>query len=154
MATSNRMEKDKVETYARTLLEAARAEGREKRDLRALDGLADALGELSDTLKVILERGDEQLLPDIAQRYSALFHAEVDVVAVDVTTAIPLEDDLREEVEEFLTVEYDKPVFVVEHVDPSIIGGIIFNARGERRDASVRTQLENARRVLKAKGGE
>ncbi len=58
MATSNRMEKDKVETYARTLLEAARAEGREKRDLRALDGLADALGELSDTLKVILERGD------------------------------------------------------------------------------------------------
>lgn len=103
---------------------------------------------------MILERGDEQLLPDIAQRYSALFHAEVDVVAVDVTTAIPLDDDLREEVEEFLTVEYDKPVFVVEHVDPSIIGGIIFNARGERRDASVRTQLENARRVLKAKGGE
>lgn len=154
MATTSRMDEKKVETYARTLLEAAKAEGREKRDLHALEGLANALGEMSDTLKVILERGDEQLLPEISRRYSALFHDEVDVVAVDVTTAIPLDDTLREEVEQFLAMEYDKPVYVVEHVDPSIIGGIIFNARGERRDASVRTQLENARRVLKAKGGE
>lgn len=154
MATSSRMEEKKVETYARTLLEAAKAEGSEKRDLRALNGLADALGELSDTLKVMLERGDENLIPDVARRYSALFHAETDVVAVDVTTAIPLDDTLREEVEQFLSMEYNGPVYVIEHVDPSIIGGIIFNARGERRDASVRTQLENARRVLKAKGGE
>lgn len=154
MATNSRIQDQKVETYARTLLEAAKAEGREKSDLRALQGLAFVLGEVSDTLKVMLEEGDESLLPEIAERYSDLFHAETDVIAVDVTTAIPLDDELRDEVTEFLQLEYDKPVYVVEHVDPSIIGGIIFNARGERRDASVRTQLENARRVLKAKGGE
>lgn len=154
MAISSRVEEHKVETYARTLFEAAKAEGREKRDLKSLQNLATMLGEVSDTLKVLLEQGDERLLPEIAARYSDLFHAEDDVVAVDVTTAIPLDDDLREEVEQFLALEYEKPVYVVEHVDPAIIGGIIFNARGERRDASVRTQLENARRVLKAKGGE
>ena len=154
MSTNSRMEQDKIETYARTLLEAAKAEGREKRDLHALVDLANALGEVSDTLKVILERGDENLLPEIANRYSDLVHNENDVIAVDVTTAIPLDDDMREEVEEFLSLDYGQSVFIVEHVDPSIIGGIIFNARGERGDASVKTQLENARRVLKSRGGE
>ena len=52
MSTNSRMEQDKIETYARTLLEAAKAEGREKRDLHALVDLANALGEVSDTLKV------------------------------------------------------------------------------------------------------
>lgn len=154
MSTNSRMEQDKIETYARTLLEAAKAEGREKRDLHTLVDLANALGEVSDTLKVILERGDENLLPEIANRYSDLVHNENDVIAVDVTTAIPLDDDMRDEVEEFLSLDYGQSVFIVEHVDPSIIGGIIFNARGERRDASVKTQLENARRVLKSRGGE
>ena len=44
MSTNSRMEQDKIETYARTLLEAAKAEGREKRDLHTLVDLANALG--------------------------------------------------------------------------------------------------------------
>lgn len=154
MATTNPIEQRKVEAYARTLLEAAKAEGREERDLHALESLSDMLGEVSDTIKVIVERGDDQLIPAIAKRYSELFHADVDVVAVDVTTAIPLDDELRQEVISFLEMQYKNPVYIIEHVDPSIIGGIVFYARGERRDASIRTQLENARRVLKGKGGE
>ena len=39
-------------------------------------------------------------------------------------------------------------VFLIEHVDPTIIGGIILSARGQRRDASVRMQLETARKVM------
>ena len=39
-------------------------------------------------------------------------------------------------------------MFLIEHVDPSIIGGIILSARGQRRDASVRMQLESAKKVM------
>ncbi len=144
----------KVETYAATLLEAAQAEGRELEDLDVLEHLAESLDEVNDTMRVILERGDDKLIPLISARYNDLFHAQGEVTVVDVTTAIPLDDDLRQEVKEFLKAEYSGPIQLVETVDPSIIGGIIVNARGERKDASVRTQLENARRTLKNTGSE
>ena len=139
----------KVEAYAATLLEAARAEGRELEDLAVIDHLAESLDELNDTMRVIVERGDEGLLPLIAERYSVLFRSQTEVTVCDVTTAIPLDDELRGEVTEFLKAEYGSAVQLVEHVDPGIIGGIIVSAQGERKDASVRTQLENARRTLK-----
>ncbi len=144
----------KVETYAATLLEAAQAEGRELEDLNVIEHLAESLDEVNDTMRVILERGDDKLLPLISARYSDLFRAQGEVTVVDVTTAIPLDDDLRQEVKEFLKAEYSGPIQLVEKVDPAIIGGIIVNARGERKDASVRTQLENARRALKNSGSE
>ncbi len=139
----------KVEAYAATLLEAAQSQGRELEDLAVIDHLAESLDEVNDTMRVILERGDDKLLPLISARYNDLFRAQGDVTVVDVTTAIPLDDDLRREVKEFLKAEYSGPIQLVETVDPSIIGGIIVNARGERKDASVRTQLESARQALK-----
>lgn len=139
----------KVEAYAATLLEAAQSQGRELEDLAVIDHLAESLDEVNDTMRVILERGDDKLLPLISARYNDLFRAQGEVTVVDVTTAIPLDDDLRREVKEFLKAEYSGPIQLVETVDPSIIGGIIVNARGERKDASVRTQLESARQALK-----
>ena len=42
------------------------------------------------------------------------------------------------------------PVYLVEHVEPSILGGIILEAQGQRRDASVKNQLVNIRKRLSA----
>lgn len=139
----------KVETYAATLLEQARKEGRELEDLAVIDHLAESLDEVSETIRVIIERGDEELLPLIAERYGDLFRTQRDAVVCDVTTAIPLDDGLRAEMLEFLEAEYGGPIHLVEHVDPKIIGGVIVSAAGERKDASVRTQLESARQTLK-----
>lgn len=149
MANKQGIEEKKVETYARALFEAAKSQGREERDLDALMHLANMYGEVSDTLRVILEEGDDELLSKIADRYSDLFHAADDVVAVDIVTAIPLDDELRAEITAFMEMEYEHPVYLLERVDPSIIGGIIYSARGVRRDASIRTQLEEARKLLK-----
>ena len=43
-----------------------------------------------------------------------------------------------------------------EHVNPSIIGGIVLSARGKRIDASVSAQLEKVRSALSSvkTGGE
>ncbi len=154
MAQTSHVRSQKAEMYAHTLLEAAKAEGRELKDLNTLDALSNMLSEVTDTLHVLIDEGDEDLLPQIAHYYAELFREEPDVVAVDVTTAIPLDDELRAKVQKSLEEEYKKPVYMVEHVDKSIMGGIIFYARGVRRDASVRTRLETIRRSLKEKGVE
>ena len=43
-----------------------------------------------------------------------------------------------------------------EHIDKSLLGGILMSANGKRIDASVLSQLESARNVLKLStdGGE
>jgi F-type H+-transporting ATPase subunit delta len=40
------------------------------------------------------------------------------------------------------------PVYLVERVDPSILGGIVIEARGKRFDASIKAQLANIRKTL------
>lgn len=65
----------KIDAYAKSLLRAAEAEGRELEDLAVIDHLAESLDEVNDTMQVILERGDADLLPLISARYSDLFAA-------------------------------------------------------------------------------
>ena len=67
---------------------------------------------------------------------------------MDVTTAVPMDDEMRERVREKCRKDFDAPVYLVEHVDPSILGGIILEAKGHRRDASVKAQLINVRKKL------
>ncbi|MCI1665708.1 MAG: ATP synthase F1 subunit delta [Atopobiaceae bacterium] len=145
---SSRIEQKKVETYARTLLEAARTEGREAREATDLAAAAALPSEIMDMLSVMRDRDDLGLLGKVSAKYQDILESEGDTVAVEVTTAIELDDELRKTITDKLEADLGTTVFLIEKVDPSIIGGIIISARGERRDASVRAQLTNARQVL------
>ena len=86
-----------------------------------------------------------------------LFRSATDTVVVDTTTVVALTDELREIIKKKLSADFKgKNIVLREHVDPSILGGIIMSAHGNRVDASIATQLENARRVLSTvpNGGE
>ena len=78
------------------------------------------------------------------------------MVVVDVTTAVPLDDHLRDVISTKLSADLGRSVRLNETVDRSILGGIIMSTHGRRMDASVRTQLSNARQVLAtaSTGGE
>ena len=74
--------------------------------------------------------------------------SSVDTVMVTVTTSVPMDDDLRAKVKAKAEKDLESPVYLVERVDPSILGGIILEQRGKRYDASVRAQLSNIRKSL------
>lgn len=149
MSETQQKKEQKIELYARTLLEAARSEGREKADLRLMDHLRNMTPEVAELLKVILAEGDEKLLKEIAKQYKELFNEHNDTVTVEVTSAFTLDDALREEISSALKRIYKKDIYMVERVKPEIKGGLIFSARGIRMDASIRTQLEAAQHDLK-----
>ncbi len=69
-----------------------------------------------------------------------------------VTTAVPLDNELRMLVTQKCELDLGRNVFLIEHVDPSITGGIILSVNGHRRDASVRHQLEQAYKVMTQPG--
>ena len=94
------------------------------------------------------ERGEIEYLPRVARELERLLGEQLGVVVVDVTTAVPMGDELRAKVKDKCERDFDRPVYLVEHVEPKILGGIIIEARGHRRDASVRTHLMNIRKAL------
>ena len=147
MPTSRR-ETRVLETYARALLEAGKTEGRVFEDLKQLEVLAGASPEVLEVLKALMERDQLDMLPRIAETFRAMTEEDDEIIGLTVTTAVPLDDELRADIIERFQKDFGKKVFLIERVDPSIIGGIVFEARGQRRDISVKTQLRAAREAL------
>ena len=146
--TSKRAEAEKVEAYTRALMEAARSEGRANADLVQWQHARKFSPEVLETLAAMQREDDLDLVAQVAKQYKEYLDAEDKTVSVTVTTAVPMDDDLREKVIAKAEKDLNAPVYLVERVDPSIIGGVVLEARGNRYDASVRAQLANIRKTL------
>ena len=120
------------------------------------DIFGDASPALATTLGIMLERDDLGVLDLVPDALEELIQEKLGTTIVYVTTAIPLDDELRRSITEKLATEYGTRIHLEESVDPSIIGGIVMNALGQRIDASINAQLRNARLVLTTEttGGE
>ena len=174
--------KEEIATYAETLFSAASAEGQERvlavllyrgnADLRdAFDEIAYTAEQrrtiaqgvfegfdplLASVLSVMAERQDFSELSQINNAFAALIDERLGLAVVDVTTVVELDDELRTLISEKVAADLGKSVVLREHVDPSILGGIIMSTQGKRIDASVVSKLEQARTVLSESndGGE
>ena len=103
---------------------------------------------LVDVLAVMAERAEADLLPRVAEGLEAQLGEKLNTVVVDVTTAVELDDHLRDIIKQKAERELGKSVVLNERIDKSMIGGIIMSTTDERIDASLLTQVENARVVL------
>lgn len=141
-------EKHRIEEYARSLLDAARGEGRAPLDVQQIRHAVKFSPEVLEVLSRMKKEHDTELLDQVYENVRVLLDAEDETVTVDVTTAMPMDADLRKKVRDKCEADFKAPVFLVEHVEPSIIGGIILEAKGHRRDASIRAQLVGIRKTL------
>ena len=100
---------------------------------------------LREVLAVMAERGQADLLGD-----------KLGICVVDVTTAVPLDDGLRQLITEKAEADLGRRAVLRERIDASILGGIIMDVDGNYIDASMISQLNRARNVLKdtTDGGE
>lgn len=112
---------------------------------------------LAEVLGVMAERNEINLITRVAAAYEAQLGSKLNLSVVDVTTVVPLDDHLRDVITKKAETELGTKVVLNEHVDKSLLGGIIMSVNGRRIDASMRFQLDNARTVLKqatVDGGE
>lgn len=128
----------------------------EQRASLAKGTFADVNPVLANTLAVMAERGDVALLSRVWESYGEQIERKLNVTVVDVTTVVPLGDHLREVITKKAEADLGTKVVLRESIDKSLIGGILMSAKGKRIDASVASQLESARNVLKdsTDGGE
>ncbi len=128
----------------------------EQRNALARSVFADCNAALVDVLAVMAERGDMACLSRVFATVEDLLRENLNLNVVEVTTAVPLDDELRQTISNKLAADLGTDVVLRETVDKSILGGIIMSANGKRIDASVTSQLDHARNVLKQStdGGE
>ena len=103
---------------------------------------------LVDMLAVMASRADMTLLRRVAALYEEEVRKQLGFSIVDVTTVVELDDALRDLIANKLSADLGQGVALVEHIDESILGGIVIRSGGRYIDASVRSQLINARNVL------
>ena len=143
-----RADNRKLETYARTLLEAASSDNQVVEDLADLKENASGSPAILSLLSKMAKEGDLDLLPQVMRRYRRMVETSLKVVGVNVTTAIPLDDELRDLITEKCEGDFGCKVLLIERVDPSIVGGLVISVNNKTWDASVRHQLDEAREVL------
>lgn len=127
----------------------------QRRDL--VEGVfADCHLALREVLAGMAERGQADLLPRVFDRYRELLGDKLGICVVDVTTAVPLDDGLRQLITEKAEADLGRKAVLRERIDKSILGGIIMDVDGNYIDASMISQLNRARNVLKdtTDGGE
>ena len=128
-------DEEKAEAYTRALLDAARQEGRANADLVQWQHAKKFSPEVLETLSAMQAEDDAGLIDQVAKRYKELLDSEDKTVSVTITTAVPMDDALRDKVRTQAEKLLKAPVYLVERVDPSILGGVLLEARGKRMDA-------------------
>jgi F-type H+-transporting ATPase subunit delta len=99
-------------------------------------------------LQVLIDRGRLEELGPIAAAFAERVADAEGRIAVEVTTAVPLPHDLREQVVARIGEQTGKTPEITERVDPEIIGGLVLRVGGVVTDASVRGRLDGLRRSL------
>ncbi|NQU76656.1 MAG: ATP synthase F1 subunit delta [Planctomycetes bacterium] len=103
---------------------------------------------ICDTLGVIARHGRLSTLQSIASAFQRRVQVEQGVVAVRVTSAVPLDDSARQAVVEALTAKLGANVVLDLRVDESILGGLVVQVGDEVTDVSVRSGLEQMKDTL------
>lgn len=96
---------------------------------------------------IITSKNREPLLPAIAEEFHHAYNAYKNVGEASVTTAVPLDAQLRSELEKIVRKLSDKKdVELKEKVDADMIGGFVLNVGDRQIDASIKNKL-NALKV-------
>ena len=115
----------------------------------ALSALAGSANPLTvNLLQVLVDRGRLDEVPALSAAYGERVAAAEGRMAVEVTTAIPLSDDLRAKVVARIQEQTGKTPEITERVDPDIIGGLVLRVGGVMTDASIRGRLDGLRRTI------
>ncbi len=92
-------------------------------------------------MNLMTKKGRESYLTDIAQEYINIYKESIGIKVAYVTTATPMDAQLREQVLDIVKKMKGSKIELVETVNKNIIGGFILRIGDEQFDASVLKKL-------------
>ncbi len=97
-------------------------------------------------MRIITRKKREYYIEDIANSFIDLYKVFKNIQPAYVITAVAMNDQLRNEMQEIIKKETGSTIELNEIVDPSIIGGFILHWGDRQIDASVTNKLNSLRK--------
>ncbi|HEX9150799.1 ATP synthase F1 subunit delta [Flavobacterium sp. ZS1P14] len=113
-----------------------------------LEVFADVNGVTKGLFHLLFENKRFEILEAIALEYNKLFDEMNGIEVAKVTTAFPLDVDLKAKVLAKIETLSDKKITIENIVDASIIGGFILRIGDKQYNASVANRLQVLKREL------
>jgi F-type H+-transporting ATPase subunit delta len=107
---------------------------------------------VANFLRVIARNGRLFALPAIIRTFRELAAAARGEATADVTSAAPLSEAQRQNLAATLRQKIGKTVTLNEHVDPSLIGGLVVKVGSRMIDSSLKTKLTAMKVAMKEVG--
>ena len=92
---------------------------------------------------IVTRKNREAILAGIARDFHNAYNQYKSIGIAKVSTATPLDEKLRPEIEKLVRKYSDKKhIELVEIVDPDLIGGFVLNVGDRQVDASIKSKLK------------
>jgi F-type H+-transporting ATPase subunit delta len=102
-------------------------------------------------IDILTAKNREPLLPDIAKEFHAAYNEFKGISKASVTTTIPVDNQLRTELEKIVKkLSGKQKIELEEKIDPELIGGFVLNVGDRQIDASIKSKVK----ILKVKFSE
>src|SRR5436190_1113074 len=112
---------------------------------RAIEGADEAF---LNFLDLVVDNHRMPVIFRIRREFDELWERENQLLPVQVTSAVPLDDAIVEEIGSTIGEQTGKEVELSSHVDPDILGGIVVRVGNSILDASIRNRLEQLRKQV------
>ena len=116
------------------------------------EGLGKAVSDVdeivSNFLELLVEKHRMPLLFRIRREFDRLWEQENDILHVDVTSAIDLDDKVVKQIGKQVEEQTQRRIELSRTVDPDILGGIVLRVGNSIVDASIRSRLEQLRKEV------
>ena len=112
---------------------------------RAIEGADEAF---LNFLDLVVENHRMPVIFRVRREFDELWEEENQLLPVQVTSAVPLDDAIVQEIGSTIGEQTGKQVELSSHVDPDILGGIVVRVGNSILDASIRNRLEQLRKQV------
>jgi F-type H+-transporting ATPase subunit delta len=98
---------------------------------------------------IVARKGREAMLEFVAPEFTNQYNVYKGITTASVTTAMPLTEELRNELGQRLVAQTGQKVELEEKIDPSLIGGFVLRVGDQQIDSSVKYNLNKLRNKFK-----
>lgn len=99
-------------------------------------------------LKLLVKEGRFELILEIIRIYNNLLDKLNNIVKAEVTSAVTLEDEFKNQIENKLKEKLNKDVIVNYKTDKSIIAGLIYKIGDDVFDSSLKNKFEKIKKAI------
>jgi F-type H+-transporting ATPase subunit delta len=110
--------------------------------------LVDADPVFRNFLELLIENHRMPVIYRARRQFEALWDVEHRLLPVDVTSAVPLDPSVSEELGRKIREQTGQNVELTSTVDPNILGGIVLRVGNSILDASISNRLQQLRREV------